>query len=148
MLMYFSQVMYDAASLVLRLALAVVFVAHGWQKVYVWTIDGTVERFAEMDIPAADIAGPGVAILEIVGGALIGLGIGTRLLAAALGAVMVGAVVFVHAENGVFVADNGFELALVLAAGCVVLVLLGPGAARADLLFPRKEDDEWVDDYR
>lgn len=145
---YFSQVMYDAASLILRAALAVVFVAHGWQKVYVWTIDGTVERFAEMSVPAADIAGPGVAILEIVGGGLIGLGIATRLLAGALGGVMVGAVVFVHGENGVFVADNGFELALVLAAGCVVLVLLGPGAVRADLLFTRKDEDEWADDYR
>lgn len=145
--MNFSHVMYDIACLVLRLALAVVFVAHGWQKFYVWSIDGTVERFTEMDVPFPDVAAPGVAILELVGGGLLGLGIGTRVLAAALGATMAGALALVHLDNGVFVADNGFELVLMLATGCLVLVLLGPGAVRADLLFSRSDDDEWADAY-
>jgi putative oxidoreductase len=146
--MNFSHVMYDTACLVMRLALAVVFIAHGWQKFYVWSIEGTTERFTDMGVPFPDVAAPGVAILELVGGGLIGLGIGTRALAGALGATMVGALALVHADNGVFVNDNGFELVLMLVAGCLVVVLLGPGSVRADWLFTRRsEDDEWADSY-
>lgn len=146
--MYLSNVLYDTACLVMRLALAVVFVAHGWQKVYVWTLDGTAERFADMGVPAPDITAPGVAMLELVGGGLLGLGIATRFVAACLAGAMASALLLVHAENGVFVIDNGFELVLVLAAGCVVVVLLGPGAVKADWLFARGDDDEWVDNSR
>ncbi|WP_166354725.1 DoxX family protein [Phytoactinopolyspora limicola] len=142
-----SRALNDAACLLLRLALAFVFVAHGWQKFYDWSIDGTIERFAEMNIPFPDVSAPSVAVLELVGGGLLGLGILTRVLAAVLAGTMIGALVLVHAENGPFVVANGFELVLVLAAGCIAVVLLGPGRVRADKLLIRwfrTEDDEMV----
>lgn len=139
-----SRALNDAAALLLRLVLAAVFVAHGWQKVYDWTIDGTTDRFVEMDIPFPEVSAPSLAVLELVGGGLLGLGVFTRLLAAALGAAMIGALVLVHVDNGPFVTDNGFELVLVLAGGCLAIGLMGPGRVRADRVLVRwfsREDD-------
>lgn len=143
-----SRALHDAACLLLRLGLAAVFVAHGWQKFYDWTIDGTTDRFAEMNIPFPEITAPGMAVLELVGGAMLGFGIVTRLIAAMFTAAMIGAIVLVHAENGPFVADGGFELTLVLATGSLVIVLLGPGRVRLDKLLIKwfsSEDDEVVE---
>jgi putative oxidoreductase len=143
-----SRVLNDAACLLLRLALATVFVAHGWQKFYDRTIDGTTDWFIELNIPFPEITAPSVAVLELVGGGLLGLGILTRVVAAAFTGVMVGALMFVHVENGPFIADNGFEFVLVLAAGSAAVVLLGPGRARMDKLLIkwfRTEDDEMME---
>lgn len=143
-----SRALNDAACLLLRLVLAVVFVAHGWQKFYDWTLDGTVERFTEWGVPFPDVSAPAVAVLELVGGGLLGLGIFTRLMAAVLAASMIGALVLVHAEHGPFVVDNGFELVLVLAGGCVAVVLLGPGRVRSDGMIARwfaKDQDAVVE---
>ncbi len=140
--------MNDAACLLLRLVLAVVFVAHGWQKVYDWTIDGTRDTFTELDIPFPDVAAPSVAVLELVGGGMLGLGILTRLVAAALAGSMVGALVLVHAENGLFIEDGGIELVLVLAGGCAAVVLLGPGRIRSDRMLIKwfsSDEDEMVE---
>lgn len=143
-----SRALHDAACLLLRLGLATVFVAHGWQKFYNWTIDGTTERFTEMNIPFPEVTAPSVAVLELVGGGMLALGIVTRLVAAVFTATMVGAIVFVHAGNGPFVGDGGFELVLVLAAGSAAVVLLGPGRVRMDRLLIKwfsSEDDELVE---
>ncbi|NED99351.1 DoxX family protein [Phytoactinopolyspora halotolerans] len=143
-----SRALHDVACLLLRLVLAVVFVAHGWQKFYDWTLDGTRETFTEMDVPFADVAAPGVAVLELVGGGMLGLGILTRLVAAAFSGVMVGALVLVHAENGIFIEDGGIELVLVLAGGCAAIVLLGPGRIRMDRMLVRwfsSEEEEVVE---
>jgi putative oxidoreductase len=43
----------------------------------------------------------------------------------------------VHAENGVFVADNGFELVLALVAGLLVIAMLGAGRLSADGILGR-----------
>jgi putative oxidoreductase len=132
-----SRALNDAACLLLRLVLAVVFVAHGWQKFYDWTIDGTTERFVEWGVPFPEIAAPAVAVLELVGGGLLGLGVFTRLIALALAGTMIGALVLVHSEFGPFVADGGYELVAVLAGGCVAVALLGPGRVRADRMIAR-----------
>jgi uncharacterized membrane protein YphA (DoxX/SURF4 family) len=55
---------------------------------------------------------------------------------------------FVPVENGPFIADNGFEFVLVLAAGSAAVVLLGPGRARMDKLLIkwfRTDDEEMVE---
>lgn len=138
----------DAGKLLLRAALGVVFIAHGWDKIYDRTIEGTTEWFQDMEIPFPEVSAPAVAVLELVGGGLVAFGILTRVVAAALAGTMVGALVLVHAENGPFVADGGWELVLVLAAGCLALTLGGPGRVRADRLLVRwfeKEDDDLAD---
>ena len=45
---------------------------------------------------------------------------------------MLGAAVFVHFENGVFAADNGYELVVALGVGSLLLAAFGAGRISID----------------
>lgn len=123
----------------LRIVLGFIFAAHGWQKFNEWTIAGTQASFGKMGVPAAEIAAPAVAVLELAGGVALILGILTRVVAALLVIDMLGALFLVHASAGVFAANGGYELVLLLAAAAFTLALTGPGRVSLDrALFGRK----------
>ncbi|TGO04870.1 DoxX family protein [Serinibacter arcticus] len=124
--------------LVARVAIAVVMIVHGAQKVFTFTLTGTAASFGEMGVPAADVAGPALAIFELVGGVLLLVGVGTRIVAALNAAAMIGALVIVHLAAGFFASDGGYELVLVLAAVSIALVLTGPGAYSVDAVIARR----------
>lgn len=111
----------------LRVVLGATFFLHGWQKFTEWTVAGTQASFAQMGVPAAELAAPVVAVLELVGGLLLLAGLGTRAVAALLALVMLGALVLVHLPAGFFVADGGVELVLLLAAASALFALAGAG---------------------
>jgi len=119
----------DAATLLLRIALAFMFFAHAWLKVKVFTIPGTVKYFESLGVPGF------LAYLtitaEIAGGALLFLGIGTRWVALALVPLMLGTIVLVHGRNGWLFTnkDGGWEYPAFWIVGLVVLAALGDGAA-------------------
>jgi putative oxidoreductase len=46
--------------------------------------------------------------------------------------IMSGAAVFVHIPNGIFVADGGWELVGVIAAGLIAITATGPGRFSVD----------------
>jgi putative oxidoreductase len=48
--------------------------------------------------------------------------------------IMIGAVVFVHGANGIFIADGGWELVGVIGAGLIALGAVGPGRYSIDHL--------------
>lgn len=123
---------------VLRVVLGVTFFLHGWQKFTEWTIAGTQASFAEMGVPLAEVAAPAVAVLELAGGALLVLGLATRVVAALLVLVMLGALVLVHLPAGFFVADGGIELVLLLAAASLLFALAGAGRWSVDHLIAAK----------
>jgi putative oxidoreductase len=116
----------------LRIVLGFLFAAHGWQKFNEWTIAGTQASFVKMGVPAAEIAAPAVAVLELAGGIALILGILTRVVAALLALNMLGALFLIHAPAGVFAANGGYELVLLLAAGAFALALTGAGRASVD----------------
>jgi putative oxidoreductase len=120
------------ARTVLRVILGFLFAAHGWQKFNEWTIAGTQAAFGQMGVPAADIAAPIVAGLELGGGIALILGVLTRVVAALLALDMIGALVLVHASAGVFVDGGGYELVLLLGAAALALALVGPGRISVD----------------
>ena len=123
---------------VLRVLAGFVFAAHGWQKFSQFTIAGTQASFAEMGVPAANIVAPLVATLELAGGIALILGVLTRVFAALLAVDMLGALFLVHAPAGVFAADGGYELVLVLAAAAIAIALFGPAKFSGDYaLFSR-----------
>ncbi|WP_309080650.1 DoxX family protein [Zhihengliuella sp.] len=129
-----------AGRLLLRVVVGFIFVAHGWQKFSQFTIAGTTESFAQMGVPAAEIAAPFVAGLELVGGALLILGLLTRPVGVLLALNMLVALVQVHLSAGVFVSDGGYELVLLLGAGAAAIALLGAGRASLDAaLFGRRQ---------
>jgi len=116
----------DIATLILRLTLGIMFLAHGLLKVVVFTLPGTVGFFESVGFPGwmAYL----VTAAEIGGGALLILGIETRKVAIALVPVLLGAL-YVHSGNGwVFSAENGgWEYPLFLTLATVVQAILGSG---------------------
>lgn len=115
------------AALLLRIALGSMFIAHALLKYLVFTPAGTVKFFESVGLP-----GPlayVTIVAELVGGALILLGLGTRWVAAALVPVLLGAA-WVHAGNGwLFTALNGgWEYPVFLVIAAVAQALLGDGA--------------------
>jgi len=133
-----------AARILLRLAFGFLFLAHGWQKFFQYTIEGTTAAFGQMGVPAAGLIAPVAATLEIVGGAAIILGLLTRVFAGLLGLQMVAALFMVHAPAGVFVENGGFELVLALAAGALALFLVGSGRISLDALIFKNQQSNKV----
>jgi putative oxidoreductase len=111
---------------VLRLGLAVAFVAHALQKLLTFTLPGTAEFFAQHGFPGWS-AYP-VFALELLGGVALALGVFTRPTALALIPVMGGALM-VHAKNGWFFANpgGGWEYIAFLMLALGAQALLGPG---------------------
>lgn len=124
---------------ILRVILGFLFAAHGWQKFNEWTIAGTQASFAKMGVPAAEIAAPAVAVLELGGGIALILGVLTRVVAVLLALDMLGALILVHASAGVYAATGGYELVLLLAAAALSVALTGAGRISVDrALFGRR----------
>lgn len=117
---------------ILRVIIGFIFAAHGWQKFNEWTIAGTQASFAKMGVPAAEIAAPAVAVLELGGGIALILGVLTRVVALLLALDMLGALFLVHASAGVFAATGGYELVLLLAAAALAVALTGAGRISVD----------------
>ncbi len=134
----------NAALAILRSVVGVVFAAHGAQKLFVYGLTGVSAGFEGMGIPLASVVGPGVAILEFVGGLALVAGLLTRLTAAGLAAIMLGAMVLVHLPAGFFL-PNGVEFVLVLFGASVVLALTGAGAWSVDARLAQREARKGVE---
>ena len=131
----------DAGLFILRLAIGALFIAHGAQKVFVFGLSGVSSGFAHMGIPMAGVSAPFIALLELLGGIALVIGLLTRLASLGLFLDMLGAISFVHFKNGFFM-PNGYEFALTLAAATLALVLTGAGAFSLDaLVFGRRTTD-------
>lgn len=118
----------DFAMLALRVVIGLLFFGHGAQKLFGTFGGGGLERtaasFDEMGLQPGRAHASAAGTAEAGGGLLLAAGLLTPLAAAALIAVMTAAVLAVHGRNGLWVADNGFEYNLVLAAA-VFLVAAG-----------------------
>jgi putative oxidoreductase len=123
-------------ALALRVGLGVVFLAHALSKPLLFTMPGTAEFFARHGFPGW--AAYPVFVLELVGGALLLLGLGARWAALALIPVTAGALV-VHAPNGwLFVyPGGGWEYPAFLIAALAAQALVGDGAYRLRVPLPR-----------
>lgn len=127
----------DAALLILRVALGVIFIAHGWDKVYHSGVEETAQQWADMHIPQPTLSVWVVSVVEMAGGALVALGFLTPAAAGLLALNMVAAFYFVHLGNGLFVSDGGSELVIALFAACLVLVVFGAGRVSLDKALSR-----------
>ena len=127
----------DRASLVLRLVLGAVFVAHGYQKVFEMGVPNVVGFFGGLGIPMARLAAPFIAYLELLGGAAIFLGGFTRVIALLIACDMLVAIILVHAKGGFFV-PKGIELVFGNFGMAIALVFLGAGAYSIDAMLARR----------
>lgn len=117
---------HDIAALLLRLALGTMFIAHGLTKLLVWTLAGTGAFFASIGLPAW-VAWP-ITGLELVGGALLILGVRVRWVALILAVELAGASM-PHLVNGwMFTASGGgWEYPAFLAVTALALCFLDGG---------------------
>jgi putative oxidoreductase len=117
------------AALLLRISLAIMFFAHAWLKIKVFTPAGTVKYFESLGVPGW-VAYATMAA-EITGGLLLLLGIETRWVALALVPLILGTIVLVHGKNGWQFTNNGggWEYPAFWTVGLLVLALLGEGSA-------------------
>lgn len=114
-------------ALLLRIALGTMLIAHGLLKVLVFTIPGTVGYFESIGYPG--FFAYLVIAAELGGGALLVLGVQTRLVALALVPVLLGAAIE-HAGNGwVFSSPGGgWEFPVFWSVALAAQSLLGGGA--------------------
>lgn len=115
------------AALILRVSLGVMYIAHSLVlKHFTYTLPGTVQFFESLGLPAALAYATFWA--ELLGGAALLLGLGTRWVSLLLLPILAGAT-WVHAGNGwVFSAANGgWEYPAFLIVVSFVAALLGDG---------------------
>jgi|SRR5579871_2624076 len=112
----------DLALLVIRIVLGVIFIAHGSQKLFgafggpglaAWV--GMIGKIGHL-----------VAIGEFFGGIGILIGLLSRLSAAAIIIIMLGAISIVHWPHGFFM-PNGMEYALANIGLAAAILIAGPG---------------------
>lgn len=127
----------DLGPLVLRVLVGGIMFAHGFQK---WFETGPAtfgsSSIAALGLPAPEFFGYLVATSELVFGALLVLGLLTRLSTIPLGVILAVAVIGVKlGEVGLIAGDammTGYELDLALLAGVVALLFLGAGRLSLD----------------
>lgn len=144
----------DAAALVLRLAAGLIFLPHGWSKVFG---SGGVHAFAQ-DLPQYHVPiflGYVAAYAEMFGAVLLIAGLFTRLDALLLAGTMFVAAFVVQlpdvfrdpdaAGRRFFASMHTIELPLSLLAVTVAIVLLGPGRFSLDYLLIGKRRSRQAD---
>lgn len=113
---------------VLRIAVAAVFINHGYQKLFVFGIGGVTGAFTSMHVPAPGIMGPLIGVLEFFGGIALLLGFLTRLVAIGYVCDMLGAILLVQLKNGF----SHFELEFLLLGSSLALAIAGAGRFSVD----------------
>jgi putative oxidoreductase len=113
--------------LILRVALAAMWISHALTKYFVFTIPGFGRYLTSVGFPS-ELAWP-VFLMELIGGLMILLGIYARHVALVLVPV-IAAAASVHIGNGwVFTnPKGGWEYPVFLLVSCFALWLLGDGA--------------------
>ncbi|HEX3280826.1 MAG TPA: DoxX family protein [Pyrinomonadaceae bacterium] len=120
----------------LRLAMSVIFVAHGAQKVLGSFNGPGLEKWVSIPAPFSFMK-PGwlwlgaAAFSELIGGILLFLGLLTRLGAFLIACTMITALISVHWPG--FFMPKGIEYPLALFAICLALLISGGGMASVDL---------------
>ncbi|NUF27176.1 DoxX family protein [Gilliamella sp. ESL0254] len=116
----------DLASLMLRVALGVMFLAHGLTKLLVFTPTGTAQYFESIGFPG--FVGYLTMVFEIGGGLLLLLGILIRIVSS-LTVIQMVVIAFIHSVNGWSFsnAGGGWEYPAFMALTALSLALLGSG---------------------
>jgi putative oxidoreductase len=121
---------------VLRIAVGVIFAAHGSQKLFGlfggYGLAGTAQYMESIGLT------PGYLMATLAGGteffAGLALIIGLLVRPAALGLTFLSlvAIFTVHIGNGLFMANNGYEFALALLGGSIAVLIEGAGKLSVD----------------
>ncbi len=116
------------AAFALRVSMGILFLAHAWLKIVVFTPSGTGQFFESIGFPAA--LAYLVIAAELGGGIALLLGIWTRWVSLALVPILLGSIYAPHGAAGFFFSNQGggWEFPAFWAVALVVQSLLGSGA--------------------
>jgi len=130
----------DVGLLVLRLAVAAVFIAHGWGDVFEAGVSTNIQNYQDAGIPLAVVSAPFAAYIQLFGGILFVFGALTRPVSAGFAIVMAGALYFVHLGESLVMGQDGSGsgFAFIMFAASVALLLAGPGRFSIDHLLTQR----------
>ena len=147
----FQRILATSADWAIRIAgltLGLVMFPHGAQKMLGWYggggFAGTVEGFGQMGLPA--LLSVVVILGEFLGALGLLAGFLSRIAAAGIGVIMLGAMLLAHAGNGFFMnwmgnqGGEGYEYHLLALGLSLVVVLRGAGAASLDRWLSSRAD--------
>lgn len=143
----FIRVLRDLVLLLARLTLAAVALRHGWQRWQSEGIDAQVQAMAAQGVPAPEVFGWGITMLELVGGALLVFGVLTPLLGLLFAVQALLTLVWIEDPSGWWSGVGGIEGVALMGALALVVMVFGAGRASIDQLF-RRPADETEDDLR
>ncbi len=133
----------DIVLLILRLILGVIFIAHGYPKLFVFGIPGFANFLSGLGVPLPGFFAVVVSLVEFVGGIALILGIFSRWAALLLAVNMITAILLVKVKVGLIAPMDkpgvGAELDLALLAGTLVVLVFGPGSISVELGLLKKE---------
>ena len=118
----------DLAATILRVTMGVLFLAHVWLKLVIFTPAGTVGFFESLGFPG--FLAYLVIAAELAGGIALIAGVWTRFVSLALVPVLLGSIYAPHGAAGFFFSNEGggWEFPIFWAIALVVQALLGDGA--------------------
>ncbi|WP_435319160.1 DoxX family protein [Haloarchaeobius sp. TZWSO28] len=122
----------DVSVLAVRLGVGLIMLVHGLGKLTGAGpagsgIEGFAAALVSLGVPAPVLTAWLVGFAETIGGLLVLVGLFSRIGAAAIAAVMTGAILLVHLPNGFLVSNGGYEFALLVLLASVSLVFTDPG---------------------
>jgi putative oxidoreductase len=123
---------------ILRVAVGIVFLMHGKQKLFGFGFHGVAGFLGSVGIPLPSVLAVVLTLVELLGGAALLLGVATRLTAVLLAIDMSVALLAVHLKGGFF-APAGIEFAMTLLAANICLALTGAGALSVDGMIANRE---------
>jgi len=134
----------DTGLLVLRIVVGLLLMGHGSQKLFGWFdghgLEGTGGFFHSLGYRPGKVFATIAGASELAGGVLLVLGLFTPLAAAAIIGVMLNAAVAVHAKNGPWITNGGWEYTAILATCAAAIAFIGPGVVSLDNAFGSYED--------
>ncbi len=113
---------------VVRISMGLIFAVHGYQK-FAGGIAGVAAFFAKVSIPLPGLMAPFIAVLELVGGILLVLGLATRWVGLLFALEMIVTTFWVQIPGRGWGAS---DLDRSLLAGGILLFLAGAGRAALD----------------
>lgn len=128
---------FEITTLILRIVLGITFFVHGLDK-FQGGIENIVGWFASIGLPG--FLAYGVALIELVGGILLIIGLASRVVSGLLAVVMIGAILKVQIAAGFL---GGYELDLALLTMAVAIAINGSKLYAVDqLLFKGKKNQK------
>ncbi len=115
-----QSILHDIAHFGVRITIGLIFIMHSLGKFE----PGFAENLPNMGLPV-EMQFP-IALAEFVPGILLIIGGLTRISASLLSIIMLGAIFLVKGAQN-FTGRGGTELDILLLAGCLVIIVIGPG---------------------